>query len=122
MAEPWVSAGVGDDRGAVPARGGLRAPGRDARGAGARRWPDLRPDRGPGGDGDDVLTGGSADDLLAGQAGNDTLLGKGGFDLKGFLAQVKDLAKKPCYVEQEGAVDEMVSAKENLAYLKGLSW
>jgi sugar phosphate isomerase/epimerase len=52
----------------------------------------------------------------------DTELGKGGFDLKGFLAQVKDLAKKPCYVEQEGPADEMASAKANFEYAKGLSW
>lgn len=53
---------------------------------------------------------------------NDTELGKGSFDLKSFLSQVPDLAKKPCYVEQEGPSDEMASARVNFDYLKALSW
>lgn len=50
----------------------------------------------------------------------DTELSKGTFDIGKFLAQVKDLAKKPCYVEQEGATDELASARDNVAFLKGL--
>lgn len=53
---------------------------------------------------------------------SDTELGKGTFDLRAFLAAVPDLAKKPCFVEQEGATDELVSAKENFAYVAGLRW
>lgn len=58
-------------------------------------------------------------DIVPGTA-TDTELGKGSFDLKAFLAKVPDLNKKPCYVEQEGPVDEMVSAKQNFAYLSQL--
>jgi sugar phosphate isomerase/epimerase len=60
-------------------------------------------------------------DIVAGTA-QDTELGKGGFDIKGFLSQVPDLGKKPCFVEQESSADEMGSAKANYEYLKGLSW
>jgi sugar phosphate isomerase/epimerase len=52
----------------------------------------------------------------------DTELGAGTFDLRAFLAAVPELAKKPCFVEQEGAADELASAKTNLEYLRGLSW
>ncbi len=50
----------------------------------------------------------------------DTELSTGTFDLRAFLAAVPDLAKKPCFVEQEGATDELVSAKANYEYLRGL--
>ena len=53
---------------------------------------------------------------------SDTELAKGTFDIKAFLAAIPDLNKKPCYVEQEGAADELASAKANFEYLKGLSW
>ena len=52
----------------------------------------------------------------------DTELAKGTFDIKAFLAAIPELSKKPCYVEQEGAADEMASAKANFEYLKALSW
>ena len=52
----------------------------------------------------------------------DTELGAGTFDLRAFLAAVPDLARKPCFVEQEGATDELASAKRNFEYLRGLSW
>jgi sugar phosphate isomerase/epimerase len=52
----------------------------------------------------------------------DTELGAGVFDLRAFLAAVPELAKKPCFVEQEGATDELASAKGNFEYLRGLSW
>ena len=51
---------------------------------------------------------------------HDTDLGTGIFDTKKFLAAVKNLDKKPVYVEQEGSKDSMASAKRNLEYLKGL--
>jgi sugar phosphate isomerase/epimerase len=52
----------------------------------------------------------------------DTELAKGVFDLKTFLAAVPELDKKPCFVEQEGSGDELVSAKENYEFLRSLSW
>jgi sugar phosphate isomerase/epimerase len=52
----------------------------------------------------------------------DTELAKGTFDLRAFLAAVPQLDKKPCFVEQEGSGDELVSARENFAYLRGLRW
>ncbi|WP_373059427.1 sugar phosphate isomerase/epimerase family protein [Gemmatimonas sp.] len=51
----------------------------------------------------------------------DTELSAGTFDLRAFLAAVPDLAKKPCFVEQEGAADELASAKANFEYLRGLN-
>lgn len=50
----------------------------------------------------------------------DTELAKGTFDLRAFLAAVPDIDKKPCFVEQEGAADELVAARENFEYLKAL--
>ena len=52
----------------------------------------------------------------------DTELAKGTFDIKAFLAAIPDINKKPCFVEQEGAADELASAKENFDYLKALTW
>jgi sugar phosphate isomerase/epimerase len=52
----------------------------------------------------------------------DTELSRGTFDLRTFLGSITDLAKKPCYVEQEGASDELASAKANWEYLKGLEF
>lgn len=52
----------------------------------------------------------------------DTELAKGVFDLKTFLAAVPELDKKPCFVEQEGSGDELVSATENYEFLRSLSW
>ncbi len=52
----------------------------------------------------------------------DTELGSGTFDLRAFLAAVPDLVKKPCFVEQEGAADELTSAKANFDFLRGLTF
>jgi len=52
----------------------------------------------------------------------DTELGKGTVDLKALLAAIPDIAKKPCFVEQEGPKDELASARENAAYLKALEF
>ena len=53
---------------------------------------------------------------------SDTELGKGTFDFKKFLAAVPDLNQKPCYVEQEGPSDEIVAARQNCQFLKGLEF
>ena len=53
---------------------------------------------------------------------SDTELGKGTFDFKKFLAAVPNLAEKPCYVEQEGATDELAAARANCQYLRGLEF
>lgn len=53
---------------------------------------------------------------------SDTDLKDGTFDLGKLLAAVPELDKKPCFVEQEGAADEMASAKANYDYLKALSY
>lgn len=53
---------------------------------------------------------------------SDTELAKGTFDIGKFLAAIPEIEKKPCYVEQEGAADEMKSAKENFEFLRGVRW
>jgi sugar phosphate isomerase/epimerase len=53
---------------------------------------------------------------------SDTELGKGTFDFKKFLSSVSSIESKPCYVEQEGAADELAAAKSNCQYLKDLSF
>lgn len=50
----------------------------------------------------------------------DTELGTGTFDFKAFLAAIPQLHRKPCYVEQEGATEELASAKANFDYLRAL--
>jgi sugar phosphate isomerase/epimerase len=50
----------------------------------------------------------------------DTELGKGTVDFRRFLAAIPGLARKPCYVEQENASDEMASARANYEYLRNL--
>ena len=52
----------------------------------------------------------------------DTELGHGLFDFKKFLAAVPALDSKPCYVEQEGATDELAAARGNCQYLRQLSF
>lgn len=52
----------------------------------------------------------------------DTELAAGIFDLKAFLARIPKLGNKPCFVEQEGPVDELASARANFEYLRGLRW
>jgi sugar phosphate isomerase/epimerase len=53
---------------------------------------------------------------------HDTELGTGVFDFSKFLAAVPDLARKPCYVEQEGPKDELASARQNFLFLRGLGF
>jgi sugar phosphate isomerase/epimerase len=50
----------------------------------------------------------------------DTELGKGTFDFSRFLAAIPDLARKPCYVEDEEPSDEMAAARANYEYLRNL--
>ena len=52
----------------------------------------------------------------------DTELGTGAFDFKRFLAAIPDLARKPCYVEQENGRDELASAKTDFHYLRTLEF
>jgi sugar phosphate isomerase/epimerase len=52
----------------------------------------------------------------------DTELGTGTFDFKRFLAAIPDLAKKPCYVEQENGRDELASARTDFEYLRTLDF
>ena len=52
----------------------------------------------------------------------DTELGTGTFDFKQFLAAIPDLAKKPCYVEQENGRDELASARADFEYLRTLEF
>ncbi len=60
-------------------------------------------------------------DMVADRS-HDTELGTGVFNAKTFLAAVKNLDKKPVYVEQEGSKDSMASAKRNLEYLRRLTY
>jgi sugar phosphate isomerase/epimerase len=53
---------------------------------------------------------------------HDTELGTGAFDFKRFLAAVPDLPKKPCYVEQENAREELASARTDFEYLRTLEF
>lgn len=53
---------------------------------------------------------------------HDTELGAGRTDLRGLLAAIPDIQKKPCYVEQESPADELASARQNYAYLKKLEF
>ena len=50
----------------------------------------------------------------------DTVLGQGIVDLKGLLAAVPQLDRKPCYVEQEGAPDDLVAVTADFTYLRAL--
>jgi len=53
---------------------------------------------------------------------SDTELGRGTFDFKPFLAAVPAINDKPCYVEQEGAADELAAARSNFQYLRRLNF
>ncbi len=53
---------------------------------------------------------------------SDVELGRGVFDFKRFLAAVPAINDKPCYVEQEGAADELAAARSNFQYLRALSF
>ena len=50
----------------------------------------------------------------------DIELGKGIVNIAALLAAVPDLDQKPVYVEQEGPADELLSARQNAAYLQKL--
>jgi len=52
----------------------------------------------------------------------DTGLGEGTVELRRILAMVRDIERKPCYVEQEGSADPMASAKLDFDYLKALEF
>ncbi len=52
----------------------------------------------------------------------DTELANGTFDLRAFLAAVPDVNRKPCFVEQESAADELAAAKANHDYLRALTF
>jgi len=60
-------------------------------------------------------------DVVAGGA-KDTELGKGAVDLKGLLAKIPDIDRKPVYVEQEGPADSMESARMNYEFLARLEF
>lgn len=53
---------------------------------------------------------------------SDVELGRGIFDFKRFLAAVPAIDDKPCYVEQEGAADELAAARSNYQYLRQLTF
>jgi sugar phosphate isomerase/epimerase len=53
---------------------------------------------------------------------SDCELGKGVFDFKRFLAAVPAIGDKPCYVEQEGATDDLAAARADFAYLHSLDF
>ncbi len=53
---------------------------------------------------------------------SDTDLGTGTVNLRQLLAQVPEIQKKPCFVEQEGPSDEMAAARRNSAYLRALEF
>ncbi len=53
---------------------------------------------------------------------SDTRLGRGVFDFKRFLAAVPELDRKPCYVEDENASDELAAARSNFEYLRQLTF
>jgi sugar phosphate isomerase/epimerase len=53
---------------------------------------------------------------------SDTELGRGTVDFKRFLAGVPAIEAKPCYVEQEGATDELAAARKNWQYLNALDF
>jgi len=60
-------------------------------------------------------------DALADRS-SDTRLGRGVFDFKRFLAAVPELHRKPCYVEDENAADELEAAHANFQYLRQLEF
>ena len=59
---------------------------------------------------------------VAPDGSHDTELGAGRLDFRRLLAAIPDLAKKPCYVEQEGSADPIASARLNFAYLRALDF
>ena len=57
---------------------------------------------------------------VVGDRSRDTEIGTGTFDFRRFLRAVPRLAEKPCFVEQEGATDELASARTSWRWLHGL--
>ena len=53
---------------------------------------------------------------------SDVELGRGVFDFRRFLAAVPAIDQKPCFVEQEGATDELAAARSNFFYLRDLAF
>jgi sugar phosphate isomerase/epimerase len=51
---------------------------------------------------------------------HDTELGGGEFDFRRFLGAVRDLNRKPCYIEQETAAKPLLSAERSFRYLRAL--
>jgi len=50
----------------------------------------------------------------------DTVLGQGIVDLKRILSMVRDIDRKPCFVEQEGEPDDLRAVTEDFRYLSRL--
>jgi sugar phosphate isomerase/epimerase len=53
---------------------------------------------------------------------HDTELGKGVLDVRRLLAAIPDVQRKPLYVEQEGASDQLASAGADYRYLSTLEF
>ena len=53
---------------------------------------------------------------------HDTELGAGRTNLRGLLAAIPEVQRKPCYVEQESPKDELASMRQNYNYLKKLEF
>jgi sugar phosphate isomerase/epimerase len=53
---------------------------------------------------------------------HDTELGKGALDIRRFLAAIPDIKRKPLYVEQEAASDQLASAGMDYRYLSALEF
>jgi len=53
---------------------------------------------------------------------HDTELGTGVLDVRRFLAAIPDIRQKPIYVEQEGASDQLASARRDYQYLSALQF
>ena len=53
---------------------------------------------------------------------SDTEIGAGTVNFRQLLASIPNINAKPCYVEQEGAKDELASARQNCAYLKKVNF
>jgi sugar phosphate isomerase/epimerase len=60
-------------------------------------------------------------DIVADRS-HDTELGKGTVNLGALLAMVRDIRRKPVYVEQEQWADSLASAAQNYAYLSALEF
>jgi sugar phosphate isomerase/epimerase len=59
---------------------------------------------------------------VVGDRTRDIELGKGVIDLKRFLAAIPEIKRKPIYVEQEGASDQLASAGLDYRYLAALDF